>query len=78
MTISWVQIKSGLISGLITAILATFVYIIGVGSVFNLNLHSMVNVFTLALLVSIVSWIKSFLTTSDGKALGVTVVAPTN
>tara|TARA_R110000868_G_scaffold409745_1_gene695862 strand:+ start:1524 stop:1859 length:336 start_codon:yes stop_codon:yes gene_type:complete len=69
--VSWVNVKSALMSAVITAILGGAGYIIGVGSVFNLNIHSLVNIVSLSFLTAIVSLLKAFLTTQEGKLVGV-------
>lgn len=68
--INWTNVKSALVSGVLTAVLAGAMYVIGVGNVFAINVHSLVNVVALGLLTSIVSLIKSLLTTDKGNFLG--------
>ena len=75
-TLSWINIKSALVSGIIMGILAIAAYIIGVGNIFTLDFHTLINAGVLAALVTIVSLIKSFLTTSRGSVVGVQVVPP--
>ena len=75
-TISWTNVKSALVSGIIMGILAIAAYIIGVGNIFTLDFHSLLNAGVLSALVTIVSLIKSFLTTSSGSVAGVQVVPP--
>lgn len=67
------MIKSALVSGVLAGILAGAVYIIGVGDVFALNLHSLVNVVAIAVLTVIVSLIKNIGTSSTGSFAGVQV-----
>lgn len=69
-TLDWTKIKSALVSAIITAILAIAGYILGVGDVFNLDLHALVNVASLSALTALVSLIKSFLTTPQGNFVG--------
>lgn len=71
--LNWIDVKSALVSGVITGILAIAGYIIGVGDVFAIDVHAMVNVGALALLTSVVSIIKSLLTTSTGTVASVQV-----
>ena len=73
-TITFVQVKSALVSGVITAVLATAVSIIGVGDVFKLDVHSLANVFARSALTAIVSFIKSILTTPAGNFVGAVAV----
>lgn len=70
MTITWINIKSALVSGVITGILGVAGYIIEVGDIFKLDVHTLVNVGALSALTTIVSLIKSFLTTSSGNFVG--------
>lgn len=71
--IMWISIKSALVSGVITAILAVAGYIIGVGDIFKIDVHALVNVGALALLTTIVSLIKASLTTKTGTVGGIQV-----
>jgi hypothetical protein len=74
--LSWTNIKSALVSGVIMGILAIAAYIIGVGDIFSLNFHSLANAGALATLVTIVSLFKSFITTETGTVAGIQVVPP--
>jgi len=65
--------KSALVSGLITGILAMAGYIIGLGDVFQIEAKPLINVFAMATLTTIVSLIKSSLTTETGKVMGVKI-----
>lgn len=69
-TINWLNVKSALVTGILTAVLAIAVYLVSLGDVYKANTHDLVNVGSLALLTTLISLIKSFLTTSDGKFLG--------
>lgn len=75
-TLSTMNIKSSLISALLTAILATAGYVIGVGNVFSIDVHALVNVAALSALTAIVSLLKSFLTDQQGNFAGTVKVAP--
>ena len=66
-------LKSALISSLLTAILAGSMYILQVGDIFKIELHSLANVVVLAILTGVVSLIKAGLTNDAGKALGVQI-----
>jgi hypothetical protein len=74
LTISWINVKSALVSALITAVLAIAGYIIGVGNIFEIDVHAMANVGALSALTAIVSIVKSFLTTSSGNFVGTVAV----
>lgn len=64
------NIKSAFVSAFLTAVLALAMYVLGVGDVFKLDIHALVNVGALSALTAIVSLIKSFLTTSAGNFVG--------
>ena len=72
--LNWTNIKSALVSAVITAILAGAGYIIGVGNVFQIDVHAFVNVLALSALTALVSVIKSLLTTSQGNFVGAVAV----
>jgi len=67
------SLKSALFSVCIAIVLALAGYVIGLGDVFKIDWHAFVNVGVMAGLVGIVSLIKSWMTNSEGKALGVQV-----
>ena len=67
------KIKSALVSGVIMGILSGLIYIVGIGDIFALNLKSLINVVAIAIATSIVSFIKSSLTSSDGTFAGIRV-----
>lgn len=69
----WTSIKSALVSGVITGILGIAGYIIGVGDIFKLDVHTLLNVGALAALTTVVSLIKAGLTTDRGTIAGVQV-----
>lgn len=73
--IDWMNFKSALISGLITGVLGIAGYIIGVGDIFKLDVHTLLNVFSLSALTTVVSILKSFLTTNAGNFVGTTNIA---
>ncbi len=74
--VSWVNVKSALISAFVTAVLGMAGYVIGVGDLFKLNLHALINVGALSALTAIVSILKAFLTTDKGEFMGVVKVHP--
>lgn len=67
------KIKSALVSGVIMGILSGLIYIVGIGDIFALNLKSLINVVAIAIATSIVSFIKSSLTSSEGIFAGIRV-----
>lgn len=75
-TISWINIKSGLIYGLLWAILAVFVRILAVGDVFKLNWMELLNIFIMGGLGVFISLLKNLLTTTDGKFVDLVKVIP--
>lgn len=75
-TLSWANIKSALVYVFLTATLSILIYIIGIGDIFLISTKSLVNIGVMSLATGFVSVIKSFLTTSEGKFLGVVSVVP--
>lgn len=71
LTLSWGNVKSALISGLVMAILAIIGYAQSVGDFSSLNLRTLINVGIFAGLGVIQSLIKNFLTSNKGNFLGV-------
>lgn len=63
--------KRGLMLGIITGVIAILGYILNVGSVFSVDLKSMVDVGVIAAIPALISWLASLLTTSRGVTLGV-------
>lgn len=70
---SLTNVKSALFSVALAMIIAVGGYIIGVGDVFKLNWHALINAGMLSGIVGIVSLAKSAMTNNDGKALGIQV-----
>lgn len=66
----WIKIKSALVSLFLAGVLAGALYILGIGNIFQIDIHSLLNVIAIAILVGIVSLIKSGGTTSSGKFVG--------
>ncbi len=78
-TLSWINVKSALVYGLLSALVAVGIYAISIGDVFALNVHAIVNAFVFGFLGVFVSLIKNLLTDASGKFLGVTtIIPPTN
>lgn len=70
---TWISIKSALVSGVIMGILGVSGYVIGVGDVFKLDFHSLINVGVMSFLATTVSLIKSVITTDTGKVAGIQI-----
>lgn len=69
-TLSWTNVKSALITALLTAVLAMGAYVLGIGDIFKIDWKAITNIGVLSLITAIVSIIKSLLTTDKGKFLG--------
>lgn len=68
---NWTNIKAALVNGLVAGVIATIGYVLGVGDLFALDVHALVNVFALAGLTAISSFITSLLTSPEtGKFAG--------
>lgn len=52
------------------------IYIIGVGNIFALDAHVLINSGVLAAVTGLISLLKNYLTDNAGKFLGVTTVIP--
>jgi hypothetical protein len=75
-TINWINVKSALVYGVLSALLAMGIYAIGVNDVFGLNWKEVVNAGVFGLLTVLVSLIKNLLTTGGGDFLGLIKVIP--
>lgn len=71
-TIQWEGVKNALILTVLTAMGAGGAYIVGLGDVFAIDSHKLINIVSLAALAGIMSLIQHALTTNDDKFLGVT------
>lgn len=71
--LSWVNVKSALVYGLVAGVLATVAYMLSVGDVFVLDWKLVLNNFVFGFLTSVV---KNMATTNEGNFLGVTKVIP--
>lgn len=81
--ISWVNIKSALVYGVLTAIvfaiLAMAGYVLQIGDIFGIDWKALVNTGVIAFITGIVmgvSIIKNLLTTDDGKFMDTVKVIP--
>ena len=68
--LSWKDVLSALVSAIIGGIFAMGVYVLKIGNIFSIDIHSMINVGAIALITGIVALIQAFLTTSDGNVVG--------
>ena len=71
--LDWINIKSAIIYGLIIGVGAMFAVAIGVGDLWKLDWHVLVNAGVFALLGSLV---KNLLTTNSGNFAGIVKVIP--
>ena len=74
MSLKLKDLKGAVVSGLIMALFAMSMHILGVGNIYAVNIQDLINVGVLALLTSFVSLIKSFFTNEEGNFLGVVKV----
>jgi hypothetical protein len=74
--ISWINIKSALVYGVLSAILMMALYAISIGDVFALDMKALVNAGVFGFITVLTSLIKNLLTTDEGKFIGVVKVIP--
>lgn len=74
--LNWINIKSGLIYGLLWALLVVTVTAIEVGDLFALDWKNLLNVGIFTFLGIFVSLLKNLLTTDSGNFLNVVKVIP--
>lgn len=67
------NIKSALVSFAISGILAGALYILQIGDVFAIDIKGLVNVVFIAILVAVVSFLKSIGTNKDGTFAGIKI-----
>lgn len=77
-SVNWMNVKSALTSAILAVILGISGYIIGIGDLWQIDVHSLINIGTMSFLVSIVSLLKSFLTDNKGDFAGVVKITPTS
>lgn len=70
---TWTIIRSALVSGILMGFLGIAGYVIAVADIFQLDWKVMANVGVMSFLTSVVSLIKSGLTTSTGEVAGIKV-----
>ncbi len=66
--LSWVNVKSAFVYGLVAGFVAVAMYALSVGDLFALSWHTVINGFVFGFLTSV---IKNFLTTDAGNFAGV-------
>lgn len=64
-------IKSALVSTVLMAILSVAGYILQLGDVFKVDLHTLTNVAVISFLTGIVSVLKNLLTNEEGRFVGI-------
>lgn len=69
----WINLKSALVSGLLMALFGAGTYVLQLGDVFKVEIHSLANIVALAFAAAIVSFVKNSLTTDSGNFAGVKV-----
>ena len=73
-TLNLASFKSALISAVLMAVIAIAGYVIGLGDLWKIDLHSLTNIGVMALLTGIVSLIKNYLTSNSGTFAGIVKV----
>ena len=69
--ITWTSIKSNLVTGFLFGLLAVLLYITKNGSIFGLDIKAVVDIFTLAFIAVVVSFLQSLFTNPQtGKFAG--------
>lgn len=72
--LSWINIKSAIVYGLVAGLLAIGMYVIEIGSIFAIDWAKLADAGVMAMVVTLVSLIKNLLTTEAGNFLGVVKV----
>lgn len=70
-TLTKTNIQSALVTVLLTAILSGAVYVVGLGDIFKIDTHTLINIGAISFLNGIITLIKLFLTSDKGNFLGV-------
>lgn len=70
---TFTSLKSALISFIISGLLAGALYVLQIGDIFAIDVHGLLNVVAIAVLVALVSFLKSLGTKSDGTFAGVKI-----
>ena len=76
MKLNWINIKSALVYGVLSALLAMVLYVTSVGDIFKVSWQALVNSGVFGFLIVLVSLLKNLLTTDSGNFLGIIRVIP--
>ena len=71
---NWVDVKSAVVSGLLMGLLVIVSSVIASKSIYNLDWANLIDIGIMAFLTSMVSLIKSILTSSSGSFAGLTKI----
>lgn len=74
--ISWVNVQSALVYGVLTALLMMALYAISIGNMFALDMKDLANAGAFGFITVIVSLLKNLLTSDAGNFLGAVKVIP--
>lgn len=74
--LSSANLKSALIYALLMGVVSIGIYIVGVGDIFKIDPHALINSGILAAVTGLISLLKNLLTDNAGKFLGMTTVIP--
>lgn len=69
-TLNWESFKSALVSAVIMTVIAVAGYVIGLGDLWKIEFHAIINIGVMAFLTGLVSLIKNFLTSDSGTFAG--------
>lgn len=72
-SLTWINIKSAFVYFILSAFIAMIAYVIGLGDIFKIDWHMLINVGSMAGFTAVVSILKNFITTKSGTALGIQV-----
>ena len=65
------EVKSAVISALLMGVLGVGTYITGIGDIFGLDWRTITNIFAVAVITGVVSYVKSLMTTKEGNFAGI-------
>lgn len=71
------NVKSALVYTVLTAVVSMGMYVVGVGDVFKVDAHTLINSGVMAFIIGIVSLLKNLLTDKAGNFLGMVKVVDT-
>ncbi len=75
-TLSWVNVKSAIVYGLLWALLVVLVEVQQAGTIFGLDWKTIADAGVLGFIAVIVTLLKNFFTTKEGNFLGLVKVVP--